>query len=292
MKNPIVNTERDVVTEVVESSSLVLGFAERRLVRLGTDDVLKVGVDVRLVGENDYFDSGMVLLELDQFVVTSANCRFVGTFRDENDEEVSDIFSVYLLAIHTGRSRSDIGSDETEPGKDTVGKREDPDDSPDCREGECVVSPRSSWVEDTPQDRHSRNEEQVGNPCPRLDVEESSSSHRFSIFRQVGGPSSRVELSEYFGIGRSGDRRSSRGSSPVHDGVKTFSEALVALLRVAYPPFDESTRTVNRSVEHVSSELGGESCSVVGFGDEQAVPNPFAELETDSIEKVVRDPTQ
>jgi len=139
-----------VVTEVVESASLVLGFSERRLVRLGTNDVLKIGVDVRFIGENDDFDGRVVLLELDQLVVTSTDRRFVGTFRDENDEEVSNVFAVNLLAIHAGRSRGDVGSDEPEPGEDTVGEREDPDNSPHCREGQCVVRPSSGGMEDTP----------------------------------------------------------------------------------------------------------------------------------------------
>lgn len=46
MQDPVVDAERDVVSEVVEGSSLVLGFAERRLVRLRADDVLEIGVDV------------------------------------------------------------------------------------------------------------------------------------------------------------------------------------------------------------------------------------------------------
>lgn len=51
VQDPVVDTERDVVTEVVESSGLVLGLAERRDVVLRADDVLEVWVDVGLVGE-------------------------------------------------------------------------------------------------------------------------------------------------------------------------------------------------------------------------------------------------
>jgi hypothetical protein len=99
-----------------------------------------------------------------------------------------------------------------------------------------------------------------------------------------------VKLSEDFGIGRSRNGGSSGGSSPIHDGVKSFSESLVALLRVTDPTLDKSSGTVKSSVYHVSNELGGESGSVVGFGDEESVPDPLAELETDSIEQVVGDP--
>lgn len=121
VKNPIVDTERYVVTEVVESSSLVLGLSERRLVRLGTDDVLKIGVDVGFIGKDDDFNGRVVLLEFDQFVVTTSNGGFVGSFRDENDEEVSNVVAVNLLAVHSGRCRGDIGSDESDPGEETIG---------------------------------------------------------------------------------------------------------------------------------------------------------------------------
>jgi len=121
VKNPVVDTERYVVTEVVESSSLVLGLSERRLVRFGTDDVLKIGVDVGFIGKDDDFDGRVVLLEFDQFVVTTSNGGFVGSFRDENDEEVSNVVAVNLLAVHSGRCRGDIGSDESDPGEETIG---------------------------------------------------------------------------------------------------------------------------------------------------------------------------
>ena len=79
MENPVVDTQRDVVPEVVERAGLVLGLAcirgvsfkrkvkgervtERRLVRLGTDDVLKVWVDVRLVREDDWVTRTMKLV--------------------------------------------------------------------------------------------------------------------------------------------------------------------------------------------------------------------------------------
>lgn len=97
-------------------------------------------------------------------------------------------------------------------------------------------------------------------------------------------------MSENFGIGRSRDRRSSSGSPPIHDGVKVGSEFLVVLLRAVAPSFDHSTGTVDSSVEHVTSEFAGHGSSVVGLGDEESVPNPFAEFETDSIEEMVRDP--
>jgi len=171
VKNPIVDTERDVVTEVVESSSLVLGLSERRLVRLGTHDVLKIGVDVGFIGKDDDLDGRVVLLEFDQFVVTTSNSGFVGSFRDENDEEVSNVFAVNLLAVHSGRSRCDIGSDEADPGEETVGEGEHPDDSPESRERQGVVRPLPSWVVNTPNRRHSRNDEEMGNPRPTLQVE-------------------------------------------------------------------------------------------------------------------------
>lgn len=99
-------------------------------------------------------------------------------------------------------------------------------------------------------------------------------------------------MSENFGIGRSGDRRSSSRGPPVHDGVKVGSEFFVILLRAVAPSFDHSTGTVNGSVEHVTSELAGHGSSVVGLRDEETVPDPFAEFESDSIEEMVGDPTR
>ena len=99
-----------------------------------------------------------------------------------------------------------------------------------------------------------------------------------------------MELSENFGVGRGRNRRSSRRSPPVHDGVESLSEALVILLRSCDPSLDKSSRSVDSRVEHVTSEFGRKCCGVVRFRDEESVPDPFTEFKTDAVEKVVRDP--
>jgi hypothetical protein len=44
--------------------------------------------------------------------------------------------------------------------------------------------------------------------------------------------------------------------------------------------------------DEVASELDGEGAGGVGLRDEESVPNPLAELETDAVEEVVRDPVR
>lgn len=53
---------------------------------------------------------------------------------------------------------------------------------------------------------------------------------------------------------------------------------------------DGSARSVDENIAHVSSEFEWDSTGILWFGDEEAVPDPFTELETDSIEDVVSDP--
>ena len=63
MQDPVERAERDVVTEVVESTSLVFSLAERTLVVLWADNVLQVWVDVWLIGQDNDFKGWVILFE-------------------------------------------------------------------------------------------------------------------------------------------------------------------------------------------------------------------------------------
>lgn len=193
---------------------------ERRLVRLWADDVLQIGINVRLVRQNDDLDRGVIFLQLDELVVSSSNGGLVGSFRDENDEEVSDVFTVDGLLVHPFLGRERVGSDEAEPGEHTIRDRQYPHESPKGTERERVVRPKSGRVVDDPDEGETGDEEEMGEPRPSLQSEESVRSHRFLISAQIGGPHRRVELREHFGVGRVGYCGSGRRSSPVHNRMK------------------------------------------------------------------------
>lgn len=53
-----------------------------------------------------------------------------------------------------------------------------------------------------------------------------------------------------------------------------------------------ASRTMNDGVTNVSNELHGQRSSSVRLGDEEAVPNPFTDLESNSVEKMVRNPAR
>lgn len=73
----------------------------------------------------------MILFQQQQFVVTSSDGVFVGTLRDQQDEEVANILSEYGLLVHGSLARCEIGCDETSKRKQTIGYRQDPNEPPE-----------------------------------------------------------------------------------------------------------------------------------------------------------------
>lgn len=110
----------------------------------------------------------MVLLELDKLVVSTSDGSFVGSLRDENDEEVSNKFSMYRFRVHLLLREHGVGSDETKPGEETIRDRQYPNETPQGTESEYIVSPGSGWVVNYPNSGDSRNEEEMRQPGPRL----------------------------------------------------------------------------------------------------------------------------
>ena len=229
---------------------------------------MEIGIDVWFVSENDDLDRGVVLLELDEFVVTSSHCRLVRSFGDENDEEISNVLSMYWLLVHRLFGIDSIGSDESEPSEETIRDREHPNESPQSRKGNRVVSPLTSRMVDNPYGGKTGNEEEMRKPCPRLKSQKPIGSNSFFIPTEVGRPSSRMKLRENLGIGRLRDSRSSRRRTPVHEGMEIRASGVIFVGSSVDDRSIGVSGTINDSCSQSTNELERESGCVVWFRDE------------------------
>lgn len=234
----------------------------------------------------------MVLLELEELVVSTTDGGFVRSLGDEDDEEVANVLAVDGLLVHRLLRVDRVGRDEAEPGEEAVGNREHPHEPPQGREREGIVRPPSGRLVDDPDDGESGDEEDVGEPSPALRVEEAARPHGLLVGREVGRPARRVELGKDFGVGGIGDGGTSGRRAPVHNSVEVAAEVGVLRDGAIADAANRASRTVDDHVGKVADQLHRKGAGVVGLGDEETVPDGLAELESDAVEEVVGDPTK
>ena len=236
-------------------------------------------------------DGRVVLLELDQLVVTTSNGSFIGALCDEYDEEISDVFPAHGLFVCLLLGRGPVWGDEAEVASQAIRDGQDPDESPQSGEGRTLVCPFPGGVEVDPDGGHTGDEEEVEEPRPLLPPEESVAAHGLLVLREVRRPSRRVQLGEHLGVSRLRDSRAGGGRAPVHDGPGELAETMV----LGYSPIARApvpvTGTMHDGLSKPPGKLKGYATGSLGLGHKEAVPDPLAELEASSVEHVVGNPS-
>lgn len=226
------------------------------------------------------------------------------------------MLSEHWFLIHHLLRRSTIGGDETDIGENTVGYGKNPDKTPEGTEGKSCVSknnptvrfprthsirpgdsrlltlvcPSTGRMEPNPDECDTGDQPKVNQPGPRLEPQQFGRPDRLRVMAHIGSPPSRMKLRKEFGVGRVRYRRSNGRTPPVDQQPTEMLEIGPFLGGSRTDRSYGDTRSVHDTGADPSDKFEWHRGGVVGFGDEETIPDPFTEVKTDPIEDMVCNP--